>query len=270
MSENTARLELEQLVLDAFAIAARHGKADWYRMRGTVLKNRLLDLTGRGFEESKYGARRFSDLVDSMSEMLDADYSTLPFLIELREPYRSQVASATRTRTSAPMGRIRPDLWHAVVDYSSSAVWAWDRRSSRAVQVDGAHAVHADDILPTANRATFQRWRAEFAEEHAGGLGKVEMSNLTEWATKGLGTAALPLHLRNSWNDKMRQLVLDRLLDFFRRHDDDPPSDLVNERRTPKKTDELRSFVMRCVALMTEQELKELPIPIEVAMRVRR
>ncbi len=271
MSEETVnQADLEHLILRAFAVAAGSGRAEWYRMRGSVLKNRLLDLTERSFAEKTYGADRFSDLVSSLDDLLEVDYSNTPFIVELREPHRSRVKPIGHVAGSASKGRIRPDLWHAVVDYSSESVWAWDRRSRRAVQVDDMDAVRSEGILPTVNRSTLQQWRAEFAQEHGGSLGSFEGSKLTEWAGKGLGTQDLPLRLRNSWNATIRQRVHDRLLDFFRERDENPPRDLIVERYARDTVDELRTFVMRCVALMTEQELKELSIPAGIAFRAHR
>ncbi len=261
---------MKQLVLDAFAIAARDGRAEWYRMRGSVLKNRLLDLTRRSFDEADYGFERFSDLVASLDEMLQSNYSVKPFSVELRERYRSQLEGAGSVDGSALRGRIRPDLWHAVVDYSPPGKWVWDRQLGRAVQVDTNDDVDEEDVLPTADRATFQQWRAEFAGAHTKELRDREMSQVQEWSAKGLGTSALPVHLRGRWNTTMRERVHDRLLGFFRSCGDDPPSDLFTEWQARGRVDELRSFVVRCVGLMNEQELKQLSIPAEIAMRAHR
>ena len=84
--------DLKGLVLEAFRIAACQGKPEWHRMRGTVLKNRLLDLTGRTFDEADYGADRFGALVEQLEELLAVDHSAKPFLVELREPHRSLIA----------------------------------------------------------------------------------------------------------------------------------------------------------------------------------
>ena len=261
---------MKQLVLDAFAIVARDGRAEWYRMRGSVLKNRLLDLTGRSFDEGDYGFERFSDLVASLDEMLEADYSVKPFLVELRERYRSQFEGAGSVGGSVSRGRIRPDLWHAVVDYSPPGRWVWDRKLRRAVQVGANDDVDEGDVLPTADRATFQQWRAEFASAHTEALPDREVLQVEEWLAKGLGTSALPVHLRGRWNATTRERVHDRLLGFFRSHGDDPPSDLFTEWQARGRADELRSFVVRCVGLMNEQELKQLSIPAEIAMRAHR
>lgn len=239
-------------------------------MRGSVLKNRLLDLTERSFAEKTYGADRFSDLVSSLDDLLEVDYSNTPFIVELREPHRSRVKPIGRVVGSASKGRIRPDLWHAIIDYSSGAKWVWDRKSRRAVQMGEREATPSEDILPTASRATFREWRDKFAREHVETLLDPEAAQLEEWASKGLGTQDLPLRLRNSWNATMRQRVHDRLLDFFRDRDEDPPRDLIVERHVRDTVDELRSFVMRCVSLMTEQELKELLIPAAIALRAHR
>lgn len=259
--------ELERLILDAFGRAAQDGKAEWYRMRGPVLKNRLLDLTDRTFDESDYGASRFSEFVALLSDMLKADYSVIPFLVELREQFRSRVAVEVMESSKT---QIRADLWRAIVDYSCDATWIWDQESGRAAAVRELGDERPGDVLPTADRDTFQTWRAEFAQEHRPTLSDLEAQQVEEWAREGLGTGALPLRLRALWNAVIRKHVHERLLGFFRSREYDQPGDLIVVVKRQNPESELRSFIQRCISLMSEQELKELPIPAEIAMRAHR
>ena len=262
--------DLKGLVLEAFRVAARQGKPEWHRMRGTVLKNRMLDLTGRKFDEADYGADRFGALVEQLDELLAVDHSAKPFLVELREPYRSHVAPLEGISEPSGRSRIRADLWHAIVDYSDTDGWVWDQTLSKAVPADEAGATSDAYRLPTLDRPALQEWRAEFVEQHLAELGGQTALDLKDWASRGLGTAALPKPLRELWNIWIRDRVHDRLVQFFNSNGLQPPRDLVVRGRQPKSTDELRAFVLRCIAQMSESDLKELPIPAEIAMRVSR
>ena len=264
------RPDLKSLVLEAFRIAAHQGKPEWHRMRGTVLKNRLLDLTGRTFDEADYGADRFGALVEQLDELLAVDHSVKPVLVELREPHRSQVSPLEGISEPSGRSRIRADLWHAIVDYSDTAGWVWDEALSKAVPVDEAGVASDAYRLPTLDRSALQDWRAEFVEQHLAEWGDQTALELKDWASRGLGTAALPKPLRGLWNIWMRDRVHDRLVQFFNSNGLRLPPDLVVRGRQPRSSDELRAFVLRCIAQMSDSDLKELPIPAEIAMRVSR
>ena len=106
-------------------------------MRGTVLKNRMLDLTERTFNEADYGADRFGALVEQLDELLAVDHSAKPFLVELREPYRSDITASESIGESSGRNRIRADLWNAIVDYSDAEGWVWDQSLAKAIYPDG-------------------------------------------------------------------------------------------------------------------------------------
>ncbi len=124
---------LEELLLRAFSKAAQQQKPEWYRMRGTVLKNRLLDLTERAFDEQDYGAQNFLGFVKLFGYVLSTDLSVRPYVVELLEPYRSRISESA----AAASGQwIRSDLWQATVDYSSSGEWLWNPSSGTVVNTD--------------------------------------------------------------------------------------------------------------------------------------
>ncbi|WP_419921758.1 hypothetical protein [Candidatus Poriferisodalis sp.] len=261
------RSELEQLVFGAFQIAAQQGNSDWFRMRGSVLKNRLLDLTGRSFNEQDYGADGFSALVEQLPNLLLVDHTAKPFLVELQEPFRSEIQLLCAVAEPSGDYRLRTDLWQAIVDYSGADPWVWDRKLDRAVTADGAVDPSDADRLPTLDRSTLQDWRREFVHEHSGSVIDHEAAAIEDWAREGLSTVALPKRLRRAWNARMRDRVRDRVLEFFDSHGLEPPPDLLTGQRSGQQADELRSFILRCIALMSEKELKDLTIPAEVAMR---
>ncbi len=260
----------QALVLDAFRIAARQGKPDWHRMAGAVLKNRILDLTQRSFDEADYGAGRFVDLVEQLDDLLTVDHSAKPFVIELQEPYRSEIQQSDAVSESSSGKTIRPDLWHAIVDYSHGQRWTLDRTTGKAIRLREGDDSDRGADLPTLDRATLQAWQADFVEECSTTVSDEEALQLKSWVSEGLGTAALPKRLRGPWTNRMRDRVHERLLGFFHSQELDPPKDLLVQPRQRKPADELRSFIVRCISLMNDRELKELQIPASVAMRARR
>ncbi|MCQ3808005.1 MAG: hypothetical protein OXB92_06385 [Acidimicrobiaceae bacterium] len=119
-------------------------------MRGSVLKNRLLDLTNRRFDEADYGADRFGTLVERLDGLLVIDHSAKPFIVELCDPYRSEIDSAEQAHQSRSKGTIRSDLWNAIMDYSGVGEWVWDRSLGMAVP--------ADERSTGMREIFFQRW----------------------------------------------------------------------------------------------------------------
>ena len=87
-------------------------------MTVAVLKNRLLDLTDRTFKESDYGSGTFWEFVKGNKDILILDETTTPPVAILKGVSPDDHASA--------QSRIRPDLWRAVLDFSSGDMYFWD------------------------------------------------------------------------------------------------------------------------------------------------
>lgn len=254
---------LRELVLDAFKAAAQQGKPNWATMRGTVLKNRLLDLTGRSFSEADYGVTKFSELVELLSDILQADHTIRPFVVELLDPHRAQVGSSA----IAPQASwIRPDLWKAVVDYSSPGTRYWDPTSSTVADEAGGD----NAALPSLDKEILGEWRREFEDMHRDNLNDAERLQVAAWSSNALGASALPPRLIGDWNAMMRNRVEQRLLDFFEANGMKPPSDLLGHAPRRQSPRSLRSFVLRCVELMSDQELQEISVPARIAVRAQR
>ena len=271
MNENAEQLEeLRDLVLAAFRTAAQQQKPEWYRMQGCVLKNRLLNQTNRSFDERDYGADNFSALIQRFDALLEVDHSVTPYLVELRESFRSGIEAEELAETTERTERIRADLWHAIVDYSSGRNWVWDK--ARGLAVDEQSADVAADALriPTLNESDLQQWRTTFADSASEQVTEVELEDLGNWMRASLGTDALPRRLRGPWNGWMKRQVRQRLLAFFEEHEIEPPNDLLASQEPRQLPVELRSYISRCIALMNEDELRELRIPADVAMRAHR
>ena len=70
MTRDPREDELRALIVRPFAEAKAKGKADWRTMKLGVLKNRLLQSTGRGFRETDYGATTMRELVEGVPDLL--------------------------------------------------------------------------------------------------------------------------------------------------------------------------------------------------------
>lgn len=271
MNETPKQLEeLQHLVLTAFRTAARQRKPEWYRMQGCVLKNRLLNQTDRSFDERDYGAENFSVLLEQIDDLVEVDHSVTPYMVELRESLRSRIEPGESADATERTQRIRADLWHAIVDYSSGRSWAWDRSRGLAVDARSADMTANELWMPTLDESDLREWRAKFAESTSERMSETELDDLDTWVRTGLGTDALPRRLRGPWNGWKKREVHKRLLAFFKEHEIEPPTNVFESHESRPSPVELRFYISKCIALMNDDELRELRIPADVAMRAHR
>ena len=78
MKRDWKKDELRELIVWAFTEARATGKVDWRTMKLGVLKNRLLQLTGRRFREADYGANTMHELVEGISALLAVEDGSQP------------------------------------------------------------------------------------------------------------------------------------------------------------------------------------------------
>jgi hypothetical protein len=257
--------ELRRLFTDAYLMAERQGKPGWRRMNIGVLKNRLLVLTRGEFDEGKYGKQRFRDLIATVPELLRIDDSTIPANVELiAEPGLPAAREPTRDRK-----RIRPDLWRAVVDYSSGKRYVWDTQQGLAREAFGAEELEA---LPTITQPELAEWRAEFAAKVADTLAVPERVRVDDWQAKGLSTSALPTHLHGLWYEQLTDKIERRLNVWFEHQKSRPPeiSALVQANESDAADgDVLRAFIIDCVGLMSKIELDQIQLPATALLRLR-
>ena len=123
--------------------------------------------------------------------MLGADLSVRPYVVELLEPYRSEIGTST---AYAPSQRIRSDLWRAVVDYSSSGAWLWSPASETVVNTK-AFSMSLNDNRADAWGQRFADWLAEVACDGPG------------------DPRRLPLHIFKTRRAASRELELDSAAD---------------------------------------------------------
>lgn len=143
------------LVRRAFDAARNSGKEDWHRMTVPVLKNRILLITGGHFREAEFGASSFRSFLSRLPDgLVTLDESRKPATVELAT---ADVTHRGDRRSFYP--RIRPDLWRAVLDYSSGRRYVWDASSGLARPATAAD--HAPS-LPTITPIQFAEWAARF------------------------------------------------------------------------------------------------------------
>lgn len=236
-----------------------------------VLKNRLLDLTDRRFDESSFGASTTRQLVEMLGDVLALDLSTKPATAILRDEIDVDVALPVAAFESARRGggwRIRRDLWDAIVDFRSGSVYIWDGR--RAVALPPGEAPEDPDfVLPTADAEELANWRGQFAEDVlSGAADEPTRLQVDLWRDSATSSQQLPAQLRNRWFGTLKHHVRARLEEWFAQRAEDPPKDLVSAAgRTPRRSDDveaLRRLVIRAVQSMSRTELEGLSLPVSV------
>jgi hypothetical protein len=258
---------LRALVESAFEAAKESGRADWQVMTTAVLKNRILQATAREFDERDYGAASFAEAIRMIPDLIELDETTRPpraQLLALSAPNGTKTHEG-EGQPAIAAGRVRTDLWDAVLDYTSSDAFVWD--GSRAVRVE-ADEVGDRPRLPTISSEDMAAWRQAFASQHAD-------RQLDDWAERGRGTLALPADLRKPWNQLVKSKALNTLSTWFAGQGLELPADTLapsaSKRISPDhvEAEELRRFLLRCVAVMKPSELKAIQIPASVAFRAR-
>ena len=258
-------LAAQQLIERAFVQARRSGKPEWWVMAIPVLKNRLLQITGQKFKEADFGASSFREFLQQNADVLLIDDSFMPGAVTLKSASSLPAASSSATQHR---DRIRPDLWRAVLDYSSGNSYVWDTLSSTAVI--GTETNDAPS-LPTLSAEAFKEWKSEFLAtlppQEADG------DRVKEWQEQSLPTVVLPSAVRFSWNRFVKHKVQRTLTEWFEGHRIPAPP-LTQFQAAPTEsfrdeTEQMRQFVIECVRKMSKEELERLSIPSGAAFRVR-
>ena len=185
--------KVRDLLLATFAAARRSGKPEWRSMTAAVLKNRLLDLTSREFDTSQYGASSFLEFVSSFPDLLAVDRAVSPQMVTLLQ-VETTADESSLPSTEPLRGRVRPDLWRAILDYTSGATYLWDPTTAAARATRETEDLTPDLALPTIDEEEMSHWRSEFAERHWRNLSErpQHFMLLEGWRSSNLGTYALP------------------------------------------------------------------------------
>lgn len=218
------REEGAKVIQSAFDAARSSGRFDWWRMTVAVLKNRILDVTNRKFDEARWGAQSFGDFVGLYPDVVSVDHSTHPPTVELVDhPDESPPAGLK------PGDRIRQDLWRAVLDSTSGNTYVW--RDDRAVVLPADEAADAEGEprLPTIGDETLGEWRSAFVESLSP-LPEQLADRAQRWQAGRLHDNVLPGHLRGRWNGRLKQHVLERLEAWFEDSGISRPDDVVEHR----------------------------------------
>jgi hypothetical protein len=250
-----------QLIEQAFDQARRSGKPDWWLMAIPVLKNRMLQITGRKFREADYGATSFRGFLRNASDLIEVQEAPIPGQVTLR----SAAATELPSKESKPQD-IRPDLWEAVLDFSSGTRYVWDREEARARRADeGEQGL----LLPTITAAEFDGWRRDFANQYGSG-DEPTVKQLEHWRDLRLPTLALPPACRGPWNKYLKNQVKQHLAKWFEDNHLGEVPDLPIRRRQAQDDElqVLRDFVVRCVQHMSKAELEDLRLAPASVWRV--
>jgi hypothetical protein len=233
-----------------------------------VLKNRLLNLTDRSFQEKDYGARTIAEFVRRYPDLLLLDDSSFPPKVRLRTSDTTTTAPADVHRS-----RIRPDLWKAIVDYQSGLTYIWDGEAARPADDLSADEAEQQRVLPTLSVEELDVWRREFLDnvEELIRDDSSAMEQARRWIDSRLGTPYLPASLRTPWNQELKRRVIDRLATWFAAQELPAPADLLQARPVgrsqPVGADTLRQLILRCVQVMTENELRQMNLPPSAVLR---
>ena len=250
------------LIRHAFDKARESGRPDGHRMSVAVLKNRLLDLTGRTFREADYGASTFREFVTEHDDVLGLDESTIRPVAILKG-----AASERQADLGSEHSRIRSDLWWAVLDFSSRQKYSWDPAGRVARTASPGEAPGPE--MPTITADTFTEWKTEFAES----VDTAERDDrLVEWTNNRRPANFLAPPLRHRWNGYLKAKARDRLLAWFAQHELDPPRDLMEARRPvggETRGEDLRKRLIACLRSMSAGELERVQIPASALLRLK-
>jgi hypothetical protein len=266
----------KELIRKAFEMAKAR-KPDWYRMTTAVLKNRLLVLTNNEFKEEEYGARTILEFVEQAADIVNIDRSVIPPIVELKgergeKAHEARQAAATY---SVSFDRIRPDLWQAIMDYTSGNKYVWDARAGTA------RPQNRDDppevVLPTITQEEEMKWRKEFAASVAAlPLDDIAKFRLNAFGAKNVSPKVLTLGLQWKWNDFVRAKIIKAVTDWFQQHKLSQPEHLtVQVRRAPRPpaepgVEELRDLIIAVIRGMTAAELLAVQLPPNAVLRTRK
>ena len=242
-------------------------------MSPAVLKNRMLDQTQKSFRETDYGAPTFGYFVNMFPDLISTEMvdGGQPIL-RIREEALPDLKRLPSFNIQPPaFVRVRPDLWKAFCDFRSGRTYVWNLEFGVAEEGrPGGGRI----LIPTLTPLEEASWREHFQNQIQSNLGPEEEAALAEWRTKRLPTAGLPVQLRGPWNGFLREQVIEKIQHFFEDNQAVSPPNLVEsadaprQERTPEVS-RLRTFVQRCVAEMTHEELSALLLPAAVMARIQ-
>lgn len=263
--------EAKDLIMKAFQQAHESGKSDWASMAIPVLKNRLLQASGQSFKEKEYGSPNIWHFVTQFPDVLRVSGARPYERVQLIDPsvIDLELLTTPAALDMAGRGRIRPDLWRALFDYSSENTYVWDESIGRArVARDGDSSPL---IIPTLTNKDLETQRQEFVQTLASNS-ENDRERLQGWVHGSGATVALPRAYRTLWNAHLKGHAANHLRAFFIQHNLTVPADLL----TPVSTDsepepyaeKMRTIAHRYIDAMTSEELGRLSFELAVTTRI--
>ena len=250
-----------ELIRLAFDRAKGTGRPNWYHMDVGVLKNRILDLTDRGFRESDYGVRTFMEFVRSHDDILELDETRWPPAVTLKGMHGQSESASESVRT-----QVRPDLWKAVMDFTGDSRYVWDNEEGVAKPESDCAA--GGPVMPTITVEQFTKWKKAFADS----VDDAEQDDrFTDWSDNLRPAILLAGPVRHRWNVYLKKQVEDHLSAWFQEQDLPVPQDLLDTLHRAKRSpdDELRRRLISCIRTMTREELERVQIPSSALLRVK-
>jgi hypothetical protein len=264
-------------------------------MTSAVLKNRLLNITNGEFSQSRYGSPSFIHLVRRVPDLLEIVRDNAPFRLRIISPVatetsmdalpesgpqsESENAFSSLLRGDLRRVRIRDDLWHAIIDYSSGNIYVIDSDTGLA-RPQAATDLNLPQ-LPTVSREEVSSWRHEFVESLDPSVRARFNDELEDWIEGGGRRSDLPGSARAPWAAFLKRKVIDVLLNWFKEHGQFPPKDMIfaaKQDNIPSsdaieevvQTRRLRDLIIQAVRAMTYEELSQVSLPASVVLRITR
>jgi hypothetical protein len=222
------RLSVLQLVEEAFTQARRRDRRPVQSMTLGVLYRGLKKITGNQFDPSDYGANSLRALLQGLAPEVIVRGEHKHVVVELRGAARradQNSSAATETLPPPPSiygspsgplgmdsGRIRKDLWIALIDYASGRRYVWDEAQGIARE---ATSHDTQQTIPTLTPDELREWRTEFLDANLASLTTSDRVLAKRWRDEGLPTLSLPLALQQHWNRELTRRVRQRLNSFF-------------------------------------------------------
>jgi len=186
-----------------------------------VLNNRLLQKTLRRFNPRDYGATNLRELLETLQPALELSLEKGGPMVIFRD--LSVTSAELKNKASASedfeeggrstSGRIRNDLWMAIMDYSGGSRYVWDER--RGVARTASQEDQEAPSLPTVTPDELDDWRSKFLASNEATLAPTDLVLANRWRNQRLPTSSLPSELQQSWNKELNRRVRQRLSTFF-------------------------------------------------------
>jgi hypothetical protein len=183
-----------------------------------VLNNRLLQKTSRRFNPRDYGAKDLRELLETLRTAfeLTSEIGSSTVIFRNLSLTSADFAKALPSRDFAEgpstAGRVRDDLWMAIMDYSSGNQYVWDERRGIARK---ASKEDRGIPLPTVTPEELGSWRSEFLSSTKSSLAPSDLALANRWLSQRLPTSSLPSELQQSWNRELNRRARQRLSSFF-------------------------------------------------------